>query len=449
MSGDMIHSGCIDSKNYKHFAYDFNNGEFIVHLHEKMPDLEGQNYIKVKTYSGKNYLLYAQLPLDTLDFPIYPQNYKYEIDWAISGYMTNSKYREMVFSFDELQYFCPARDFVKKEGNILLFPLEVAEKNKFNVLIDGVLCRVTFRTAPKLKISSVKFIAETITEISICFDETDDFHFIADVYSVVDSVFSFICNRRNICCTDVNLIGEYPDLDSEGEKNMCSNRMIFFHKYREKPETTDIIQKVAGAKLLFKHIDKLFEAIAEGISSEGGEEGKISISSIHSSQKRKRLIDLEQSLSITSAFEFYVRKYLPEMKKEEEYHKKVEEALNKLAEENTGKAKKLIKSLIKKISTEPALKDKIKKVYEGYADWIGLKECINMKWFDEIDVDILSEEINTWRNELAHEKREYTPNKDTITAVRFLEHLNYAIVLRSIGYEDNEIKEILQNILEK
>lgn len=93
--------------------------------------------------------------------------------------------------------------------------------------------------------------------------------------------------------------------------------------------------------------------------------------------------------------------------------------------------------------------DKIKKVYEGYADWIGLKECINMKWFDEIDVDILSEEINTWRNELAHEKREYTPNKDTITAVRFLEHLNYAIVLRSIGYEDNEIKEILQNILEK
>lgn len=59
MSGDMIHSGCIDSKNYKHFAYDFNNGEFIVHLHEKMPDLEGQNYIKVKTYSGKNSCYYC------------------------------------------------------------------------------------------------------------------------------------------------------------------------------------------------------------------------------------------------------------------------------------------------------------------------------------------------------------------------------------------------------
>ena len=72
-----------------------------------------------------------------------------------------------------------------------------------------------------------------------------------------------------------------------------------------------------------------------------------------------------------------------------------------------------------------------------------------MKWFYEKDVNVLAEEINIWRNELAHEKRTYIPNENTLTAVRFLEHLNYAIVLRNIGYDDNEIKELLKCILTK
>lgn len=449
MRDDMIHSGYIDSKKYKHFTYDFNNGILKVYLYDKMPELEGKNFIEVKAYNGKRYLLYTQIPLDTSDFPFYPQDYNCEIDWAINNYMADSIYHEMVFSFDELQYFCSVNDFVKTEDKMLLFPLETLEKYKFDMLVDDVLCSVTFRISPTAKYSSGIFIAKAITEISICFAKTDDFNFITDVYSVVDSVFSFICNRRNTCCTEVRLIGKYGNPNFRGDENYCYSKMVFFHKYREKPETVEVIQKVAGARLLLKHIDELFKVIAEGISSDGGKKGKISISSIHPSEKRKHLIDLEQSLNITSAFEFYVRKYLPKMRSEEEHHKKVKEALNKFAEENSGKAKELAKSLIKNILKEPSLKDKIKKVYEGYDGWKGIKSCIDMKWFYEKDVNVLAEEINIWRNELAHEKRTYIPNENTLTAVRFLEHLNYAIVLRNIGYDDNEIKELLKCILTK
>ena len=59
MRDDMIHSGYIDSKKYKHFTYDFNNGILKVYLYDKMPELEGKNFIEVKAYNGKRYLLYT------------------------------------------------------------------------------------------------------------------------------------------------------------------------------------------------------------------------------------------------------------------------------------------------------------------------------------------------------------------------------------------------------
>lgn len=68
------------------------------------------------------------------------------------------------------------------------------------------------------------------------------------------------------------------------------------------------------------------------------------------------------------------------------------------------------------------------------------------EWFRD-DVDNLASAANLWRNELAHEKREYQPNVDVITAVRLVEHLSYCIVLRYAGYNDEQIKAILSDIL--
>ena len=49
----------------------------------------------------------------------------------------------------------------------------------------------------------------------------------------------------------------------------------------------------------------------------------------------------------------------------------------------------------------------------------------------------LSDIANRWRNELAHEKREYEPDSQVVDAIRLVEHLNYCIVLREAGYDDN------------
>ena len=68
----------------------------------------------------------------------------------------------------------------------------------------------------------------------------------------------------------------------------------------------------------------------------------MNLGSIHPSVERRRLLDLQQSLHITAAFEFYVRRYLPPMIEEKEYHRAVKESLDQLIDKNTGKPKKYL-----------------------------------------------------------------------------------------------------------
>lgn len=123
--------------------------------------------------------------------------------------------------------------------------------------------------------------------------------------------------------------------------------------------------------------------------------------------------------------------------------------LKETEEKSSGKLKKLAKSLSEHVVSEPALKDKVVKAYKGFDTWKALKPCISEDWFKEDEIENLGNEANLWRNELAHSKRSYEPKLETIRSVRLLEHLNYAIVLRQLGYEDDEIKYILQFALKR
>lgn len=193
------------------------------------------------------------------------------------------------------------------------------------------------------------------------------------------------------------------------------------------------------------HIDKLFQIVSNDLSGNPG--GTISIESIHPSVNRRNLIDLQQSIQIIGAFEFYVRRYLPSMIHEERYHTEIREVLEDLAEKSTGHKRKLAKDLSKNVVREPALEDKICKVYEGYEGWQALAPCLSDEWFKKNEIRFLAHEANQWRNDLAHSKRLYETKKDTIRAVWLIEHLNYAIVGRQLGYNDEEIKDLLENVL--
>ncbi len=89
---------------------------------------------------------------------------------------------------------------------------------------------------------------------------------------------------------------------------------------------------------------------------------------------------------------------------------------------------------------------KILKVYNGYTNWEPLSNIID-DLFNGENIAKLASAANLWRNELAHNKREYMPTIDAIKAIRLVEHLNYTMVLRYADYNDNQIKAILTELL--
>lgn len=447
------HSGYINLKSGKHIAYDFLDGYLNIHAAENISELDGQQVFLTENYDGKKYLFYSQIPIRISGIPIYPHNYRYYSDCAIENYQAKSVYTKAVFRFDELQHFCPSFMMATESSDDqVLFIMKPEVVKSFDVLIEGKECKVQF-VIKSSKTTESACRMESFSEIFVEFDETNDFEFLKTIYMMVKYAFAFICNRKNIACNSMKLVGTYPSKTNNYGKIVdtictCCSELYFFDKYDASPENGKIIQKTSNVRGFLKHIDKLFQMIAVDLSriKENNDLASISITSIHPSVHKRNLIDLQQSLQITAAFEFYVNRYLPPIIEEKEYHKIVKDSLDHLIELQTGKAKKLLKSLRKHIG-DVSLADKIIAAYEGFDGWESLKPCLSEVWFQDSDIEALANAANDWRNELAHEKREYQPNRDTVYAVRFVEHLNYAIVLRQLGYEDIEIKALLEYAL--
>lgn len=454
MTTEVDHSGYIVSKDNEHFAYDFKEGVLTLHLYDAIPEIDGSNTLLTRSFDNKRYLFFSQLPLQIGEMHLFPITFNYHVDWLIQGYETGSKFDKVIFSFDELQYFCPSASVVQQEDNKIIFLRELKEIKKFTFELMGTKCEACFCLGTNGKTGFANSYMQAETILTITFEATDNMEFIQKIYQLVDSVFSFICNRRNTGCVSMELRGIYPAKTIEEKKivdciKRCKSYMYFFDKYREDVESKKVISKTFNASPFLVHIDNLFELVAKDIDDIDDKCASISISSVHPSVKRRMLIDLQQSLQITGAFEFYVRRYLPDMTEEKSHHAIMKMLLKEFAENNSvnNKARKLALSLERNVIREPALEDKIVKAYEGYDDWRPLKNCLKQGWFDEEEIRALAKEANEWRNELAHSKRSYEPNERTIHAVRLMEHMNYSIVLRELGYTDDEIADLLEFVL--
>ncbi len=435
------------------FAYEFKAGVLYIFAFEDVPELSGSKEVLGTGFNGIDYFFFASSEI-TDNWPEkHPKRVR--IDYVVKDYKRDAIYNQAVFSFDELQYLCPSASIVEEDSNHnVTFLSERKELKSFDINVDNVPCHVCFRLRSEGKWGFAKTHMTAITDLIINFPETSDYDFLKKIYLLVDMVFAFVCNRRNTTCLSMKTIGKCKDVvfkDGKLVKEMVPHtcEIYFYDYYREEPEDQNVIKETWWANGFLLHIDKLFDLVAKdlsGIADKNGR-GTISIESVHPSLKRRRKIDLQLSLQIASAFEFYVRKYLPNMIEEKKHHKEIKLVLEQIYETSKGKKKKLAKNLMDHVVSEPALEDKVWKVYNGYGKWNPIKPCISDVWFKESEIRELGSEMNQWRNDLAHSKRKYIPNSNTIRAVRLIEHLNYAIVLRQLGYDDNEIKEILSHVL--
>ena len=441
-----------DSILQRYYAYDFYEGQIRIYGYDGISSINGKSAIIGYDHNSIPYLFFMSNPISLPKLMTECIIHSQEVDFVVKSYYLNSKYSTAWFSFDELSCLCPATQIIKDESNDKVIVEKPEDAiSSFNITVDSIPCKVELIFDIRNEKSIISPRAEAETKIKVSFPETDNLLFLKKLYQIVDNVFSFICNRRNTACISMKLSGKHPieSINKEINGKMASyeSEIFFFDKYREKPEGETTLMKTREIYCFINRLEKLFQLIAQGLSNDGENAETVSISSIHQSFQKRMLIDLQQTLHITAAFEFYVRKYLPTMVVEKEHHIKMKEYLEKIENSSTGNLRKLAKRLKKIVLLEPSLEDKVLNVYNGYEGWDPLEACISEEWYRKDEINMLAKEINEWRNELAHEKKTYTPSIDTIRAVRLLEHLNYAIVLRQIGWNDDEIKMFLDSVL--
>lgn len=375
-------------------------------------------------------------------------NQVYAVDFRIENYGQDSKYTKMCVSFPELDYFCPS----EKMCNVYLGKAEFIRcpicAMRGAIRYRGTDVIVELGTSASIELKA-KASAKTETKLVLTFPETSDFSYITGLYHAIKNFFCFVCNRQNIALHQVVLIGDclekrMKDKKLIEERRYLKSRFIPVEKYIEPDESIDEISETTRYECYKTHFIELLQMFFE---RELGENALVGASAMHASVKYRNFIDLKQSLHITAAFEYYVRTILPEMHSQEAitFYNEMSTWVDKFIEENSGDLKKRAKKFKKKLSPYMSLSEKLQKVIDGYSGWEPIKPALK-DWFGN-DYASLANVANDWRNELAHEKRTYEPDINTVDAVRLVEHLNYSIILRKAGYNTEEISNILENTL--
>ena len=406
--------------------------------------------------TGGKFLYKLSVPLsnDCTTFedgkPIYVSmaNQTRTVEYFIEDYQENSHYTEMRLRFPELDYFIPSLGRAKVSDDEIVISRAKETLCSFDFVYHDTEVTISFN-AKMDGHSNVKTTVETISEVVLVFPATDDLEFLCGLYDTVRCFFSFLCNRKNIGLRNAVLVGTHPIRKMENGvvvdiDKFTSQKIYFSQKYFEPEEDKKQIANTPNIRLFSEKIPELFRLFSQETADAVA---TVNRNSIHHSTKYRNLIDLEQSLHITATFEYYVRSLLPEMSSASTiaFISDLSTLLDEYIKESSGKKKQKAEKFKKSLSPQISLEEKVKKVYHGYSSWQPLKPLLT-EWFGD-DISALANASNSWRNELAHEKREYQPTVDVITAVRLLEHINYCIIFRHAGYSDEQIKSIIAEIL--
>lgn len=428
-----------------------NEKSITIHFGVQEPKTIEETY-KLIVYDYKSTGIFGTLVI--LSIPITSEDtvfsYTGDLFFRIENYVSQSTYNSMTLQFKELEYILPSSSLLSYNDDYFKFSREKTIPYSLSLKYMELNLTIEFEISSKGIFSPFKS-SKVVTEpsINIYFDETDDFFFILELFEWVRNFFVFICNRRNIDLRNATLHAVFPlkMIDENHNTVDCieKNNQILIpnYKYMEPNETEKEISKAPNINIFQNHLTELFQLF---LPQTIDEMPLADAHFIHESSKKRNLIDLNQSIRITSTFEYFVRELLPEMHSETtiKFYEDLTSILEEYIQNATGKKKKKAKSFKNSLRPELSTMDKIIKVYNGYQDWNSLNNIFDI--MTEETLELYAEAINLWRNELAHRKREYEPNAETIKAIEFLEKVNYCIIFRKANYSDDEIRNIIEHL---
>ena len=375
-------------------------------------------------------------------------NHTSSVKYFIEDYQMDYKYTEMRLQFPELNYFIPSvgiSTVSSEEAKVSRVKETICS---FDIQYRNTTILISFDATMSCTVNN-KCTIETLSEVSLKFAETDDLDYLTRLYSSIRQFFVFICNRQNIGLRSAKFIGIFSNKKLDNKTIVDANgytiqKFVFSQKYLEPIEEIKYVEQTPNSRLFSSNLKEFVQLFFEDSPKDLP---VVSGRSIHRSAKYRNLINLEHSLQITSTFEYYVRSMLPEISSQEtiSFFNDIESLVEDYINKSCRKIKKKAKSFIKSLKPQVSLEEKILRTFNGYSNWLPLKSILS-DWFGK-DIKELAKVANLWRNELAHERREYEPDINVIRAVRLMEHINYCIVLRHARYSDEQIKTILNETL--
>ena len=221
----MIYDGVAFLSKDRNIPFHFENGYLELFLggscitfEENIRVVVGQ---KRGVMTGGIILFYLSRPLEnagglkTTDETGVPQRIpisvgvvREQVDFYIDGYVENSKFTEMKFSFPELDYFIPSFKMfnLAQDGGSVEFLRNPEIITSFPFEFKGRTVNLLLRLSSDYK-SGAKMHAETESQLVLEFNETDELDFFYELYCRIQFVFSFLCNRQNIALDGPPVLG--------------------------------------------------------------------------------------------------------------------------------------------------------------------------------------------------------------------------------------------------
>ena len=357
-------------------------------------------------------------------------------------------FNRISFSCPEINYIHPTNQAFtiaisheewSKKGIVWLntndVELSTTETQKFAVDDKEIQVHFGISRSVSNKISNPPLSLKSIMYFD--FDATDDFEFVMRLWQIARDFVRFLCYRNNIYITEIKLSASKDDGKHESFANMYIIDDV--GEIEEKPLQDERLNKQL-------HIAGKEGGILSDIASDS-----IYMRHIPDSYQSGCHINAARFVMITAAFEWEFDRLYPEgIEKSEKTinaENEVLEEIQHLIDNSTGKKKQILKFLLRFVSSDDSMANKIITVGKDFSNVIDVfgnyLYSINN---EELKYSEMGQRLSDQRNHFAHGDLDKEFIGLSLLDLMFMENVIYAMQLKCYDVDDKAIQRAIKDL---
>lgn len=271
------------------------------------------------------------------------------------------------------------------------------------------------------------------------FEATDDYQFVLRLWYIAKQFIQLLCYRKNIQFDQVKLAAPYK----EGKYQNFAEVFVL-----DKGEETEIQTLKNGRYIrqtcISGHEGQILSDIANN---------KVYLRHLPESFRQGQSIDAARFVMITAAFEWEFNRLFPDgiSKSEERVAAELEvsQKLRELIDANSGKTKKIYKSLLYSINHSSSLSNKIEEMGRSMG---SVLEPFGKQLYEfnqeQLSYPDMGKRLADQRNHFAHGDLDQDFIGLSLLDLIFLERIIYAMQLKGFGLEDKQIQSAINDLFQ-